>query len=119
MSKKMKVTITIDEPLFNSFKEALPDYVSVSGILETFIKEYMAGLYRCEWSLSEMIDVLRGKTTADYLQRVHDFNLRGRPADEIAFILDAERMEEFDNPHPKKVVKAEAPKDKAKAKKKE
>ena len=119
MSKKVKVTITIDESLFNSFREALPDYVSVSGILETFTKEYMSGLYRCGWSLSEMIDVLRGKTTVDYLQRVHDFNLRGRPADEIASILNLEKMAEFDNPFPKKAAKEEVSKDKAKAKKKE
>lgn len=118
MSKKVKVTVTIDEALFNSFRSELPNYVSVSGILETFIKEYMSGLYRCEWSLSEMIDVLRGKTTVDYLQRVHDFNLRGRPADEIASILNLEKMAAFDNPFPK-ATKEEVSKGKAKSKKKE
>jgi len=92
MKTKERVTVTIDKDLFDSFKKVLPDYISISGVFETLVKEYMAGYYRCAWSISEMIDVLRGKMTADYLQRVYDLGLKGLPQREIDETLSDEEF---------------------------
>jgi len=118
MPKKIKITVTIDDVLFNSFKSVLPDYVSVSGVFETLVKEYMAGYYRCEWSVGEMVDVLRGKTTVSYLQGVYDHGLRGKPADEIKELLEIVEEHTYNNPHPKRKDTGETTEGKTKAKKK-
>lgn len=83
MSKKIKITVTIDGELFETFKKALPEYITVSGLIETWIKEYMAGYYRYQWSVGEMIEVIRGRMSVDYLQRINDLGLRGLPQGEI------------------------------------
>ncbi len=79
MSKKFRVTITMDEKVFKDFQRVLPSYSSVSGVIDLFIREYMAGYYKFDWSIGEMFDVLRGKTTVTYLQKVHELSLKGAP----------------------------------------
>lgn len=81
MSKKVRVNISVDEKLFKDFQRVLPNYISVSGVLEALVREYMAGYYKFDWSIDEMFDVLRGKTAVTYLQRVHELGVKDFPQD--------------------------------------
>lgn len=69
MGNKTRVTITVDKELFEAFRYVLPEYVSVSGVMETFIKEFMIGHYKHGWTVGEMVDVMRGKTTVERIAR--------------------------------------------------
>jgi len=78
MTAKTKITITVDKELFEAFKFVLPEYMTVSGVIETLIKEFMIGHYKQGWSLGEMVDVLRGRTTLEGLEKATELGLRGR-----------------------------------------
>lgn len=91
---KVKVTITLDDKLFEGFKRVLPDYISISGFLDSVIREYMAGYYKRDWSVPDMFDVLQGKRTVSYLQRIHDMGLDELPQDFIDNVLAQDEQEE-------------------------
>lgn len=93
MSKKTRITITMDEKVFEDFKKVLPSYITVSGVIDSLVREYMAGYYKFDWSIDEMFDVLRGKTTATYLQKVHELGIKDFPPYMIDSAL-AEHAEE-------------------------
>lgn len=92
MAGKTKVTITVDKELFEAFKFVLPDYMSVSGVIESFIKEFMIGHYKRGWTVGEMIDVLRGRATVEYLQKVRELGVRASAEEELEASLELERM---------------------------
>lgn len=81
---KIKVTITLDEKVFEGFKKAIPEYISISGFLDSVIREYMAGYYKFDWSVGDMFDVLKGKVTVSRLQKIHELGLDGEPG----YIID-------------------------------
>lgn len=91
---KVKVTITLDDKLFEGFKKVLPDYISISGFLDSIIREYMAGYYKRDWSVIDMFDVLQGKRTVGYLQRIHDMGLDELPQHFIDNVLAQDEQEE-------------------------
>lgn len=68
---KIRLNITIDEKVVEDFKAIVPDYISLSGVLEAFIREYVAGYHKFDWSLDEVLEVLKGETSVAHLKRVH------------------------------------------------
>ena len=77
MASKTKITITVDKDLLEAFRYVLPGYVSMSGVIEAFIKEYMIGHYKHNWTLEEMVDVLRGRATLEQVKRARELGLGG------------------------------------------
>jgi len=76
VATKTKITITVDKEIFEAFKFAQPDYVSVSGVIETFIKEFLVGHYRYNWTVAEMVDVLRGRVLVEDIEKARELGLR-------------------------------------------
>ncbi len=79
MATKTKITITVDKEIFEAFRFAMPDYVSVSGVIETFIKEFLVGHYRYNWTVAEMVEVLRGRVGVGDIRKAGELGLRGAP----------------------------------------
>jgi len=77
VSTKTKITITVDREIFEAFRFALPDYVSVSGVIETCIKEFLVGHYKFGWTVGEMVDVMRGRVLVGDIERAIEMGLRG------------------------------------------
>lgn len=72
---KIRLNITIDEKLVEDLKAVVPDYISLSGFIEAFFKEYLEGYHKFDWSLDEMLEVLKGETSVSHLKRVHKIEL--------------------------------------------
>ncbi len=68
---KIRLNITIDEKVVEDFKAIVPDYISLSGVLEAFIREYVVGYHKFNWSLDEVLEVLKGETSVAHLKRVY------------------------------------------------
>ena len=68
---KIRLNITIDEKVVEDFKAIVPDYISISGAIEAFIREYVDGYHKFDWSLEEMLDVLKGETSVKHLKNVY------------------------------------------------
>lgn len=72
---KIRLNITIEEKIVEDLKAIVPDYISLSGVIEAFFKEFIEGYHKFDWSLDEMMEVLKGETSIVHLKRVHKIEL--------------------------------------------